>query len=121
MEDLISKLLESMDSEEPDSSEKTAEAAEETGEDQDYSSLLDFFGSDEGDNPSEAAENPVQSTLSMLFGILGDEKGALPTEKVNLIKAMKPYAGGRAESIDRAITLAETAKKARSLLSRFGK
>lgn len=80
---------------------------------------------DDDETPAEggAASNfsVIAEMLPQLLQAMNGDGSTLPSEKVNLVQAIRPYAGGRANSIDRAVKMAGIAKAAKSALSILGR
>lgn len=79
---------------------------------------------------SEASSSPpsggqgalLATLLPQLLQAISGNGNMIKSEKVNLVRAMKPYmAASRANSIDRAIKMANMAKVAKSALGMLGR
>lgn len=71
--------------------------------------------------PLPGGFSAIAEILPPLLQALSGSGDSLPPEKVNLVRAIKPYAASHTDSIDRAIKMANIAKAAKSALSALGR
>ena len=87
----------------------------------DLSSFLSFFGKSSASPPKgedEQANKEETALLPRLMMAFAENTSYLKPEKVNLLRALKPYLGERrAPDIDRAVKMANLARAAQKALS----
>ena len=92
------------------------------------SALLSQIGSSSGQGSPAASSDAASSTASspsvlpQLLHTLSDKNVQINEQRLNLVKAMRPYlAESRAASIDRAVKMANVAKAAKNALGLLGR